>query len=68
VITQLNWVRRARPMPIESTMKPANETAAKASGPTTREALANCGVASQATSHGESSASAVATQVERTTR
>ena len=68
MITQLNCVRRARPIPIESTMKPPNDTAANASGPTTREALANSGVVSQSTSHGESSASAVAIQVERTTR
>ena len=68
VITQLNCVRFDRPMPIETTMNPANETAANASGPTTREALENSGSVSQSTSHGESSASAVATQVERTTR
>ena len=49
-------------------MKPPNETAANASGPTTREALANSGAASQSTSHGESSASAVAIHVEMTTR
>ena len=68
VMTQLNWVRRARPMPIDSTMKPPNDTAANASGPTTREELANSGAVSQATSQGESSVSAVAIQVVRTTR
>ena len=55
-------------MPIDSTMKPPNDTAANASGPTTREELANSGAVSQATSQGESSVSAVAIQVVRTTR
>src|ERR687891_1461807 len=68
VTTQLNCVRRARPTPSARAVYARNATAAKASGPTTRDDSAKAGAAIQSTIQGERSASAVATQVVSSTR
>src|SRR5262245_2256321 len=63
VTTQLNCVRRTRPIPITTTTEPANATTAKESGATTVDDSANAGVAIHSTSQGERSPRPVATHV-----
>jgi len=65
VITQLNCVFFARPIPIDITLKAMNAVPPKTSSGTTSSARWNLGVVNRLTSHGASSESASESQLQR---